>query len=137
MIDKKAGIMTFQELTEALEHIEVDQLHSDIPANVRAELAHMKHNLAAILSFLGNGLNPELSSEAELRESISVIRHECMSLHLTISKLLLLQFFRLNLVMDSRYPALAAAQYEHLSQAVCQICQAFSPQFTEQLSSAF
>lgn len=137
MIDKKTSIATFEDLIEALEHIEVDQLHSDIPANVRAELAHMKHNLAAILSFLGNGVYPELSGEAGLRESISAIRHECMSLHLTISKLLFLHFFRLNVVADSRYATLAAAQYEHLSQAICQICQTFSPQFTEQLSSAF
>ena len=137
MIDKKTGITTFEDLIDALEHIEVDQLQSDIPANVRAELAHMKHNLAAILSFLGNGVNPELSGETRVRESIGAIRHECMSLHLTISKLLLLHFFRLNLVMDSRYPTVAAAQYEHLSQAICQFCQTFSPQFTEQLSSAF
>jgi len=136
MINTKAGILSFQELIDALEHIEVDQLHSDIPANVRAELAHMKSNLSAILSFLGNCANPDPAIEPRISEAISIVRQECMSLHLTISKILLFQFFRLNLVIDSQRPALAAAQYERISQAVCQICQVFAPQFTEQLGSA-
>ncbi len=136
MINRKAGILSFQELIDTLEHIELDQLHSDIPANVRAELTRMNGNLSAILSFLGNCVNPDPATEPKLCETISMVRRECMSLHLTISKVLLFQFFRLNLVTDSQYPALAAAKYEHISQAVCQLCQTFAPQFTEQLGSA-
>ncbi len=136
MINRKAGILSFQELIDTLEHIEVDQLHSDIPANVRAELARMKSNLSAILSFLGNCVNPNPATEPKLCDSISTIRRECMSLHLTISKVLLFQFLRLNMVTDSQYPAMAAAQYERIGQAVCEICQMFAPQYTEQLGSA-
>ncbi len=136
MISKKESIMSFQQLIGTLEHIELDQLHSDIPANVRSELKRMKSNLSAILSFLGNQADPESAIDPRLTEAINTVRQECMSLHLTISKTLLFQFFRLNLVIDSQRPALAAAQYERISQAVCQICQVFAPQFTEQLGSA-
>jgi phosphate uptake regulator len=136
MIDKKAGISSFQVLIDALEHIEVNELHSDIPANVRAELMRMKNNLSAILSFLGNCSIPDPTIEPRLSEAISTVRQECMSLHLTISKILLLQFFRLNLVMDLQTYALAAVQYERIGQAVCEICQMFAPQFAEQLSNA-
>lgn len=133
MIDKKNRVLSFPELIEALEHIEPDQLESDIPANVRAELKHMKSNLSAILAFLGA---VDSSAEPQLRESIRVVRQECMALHLTIAKTLLVYFFRLHLVMDSEYPTLVIAQYERLSQAICQTCQIFSPQFREALSSA-
>lgn len=136
MTNKKAGILSFQELIDALEHIEMDQLHSDIPANVRAELSRMKNNLSAILSFLGNSMAPDPAIEPRLSEAIGTVRQECMSLHMTISKILLLQFFRLNLVMDSQYPALAAIQYERIGQAMCQICGMFAPQFTVQLGHA-
>ena len=125
-------ISSFQKLIEALEPIEVDQLHSDIPANVRTELKRMKRNVSAILSFLGNGIDADSAGGPML----TVIRRECMSLHLTISKVLVLQFFRLDLVMDSQYRTLAMDQYEHLRKALCQVCQILSPQLTEQLGSA-
>lgn len=136
MIKRKAGILSFQELIDTLEHIELDELHSDIPANVRAELTRMKGNLSAILSFLGNCVNPDPATEPKLCDTISMVRRECMSLHLTISKLLLFHFFRLNMVTDSQYPALAAAKYQQIGQALCEICKMFAPQFTEQLGSA-
>jgi hypothetical protein len=133
---KRPNVYSFQELIDSLEHIELDQLHSDIPANVRAELTHMKSNLSAILSFLGNCVNPDPATEPNLCATISTVRRECMSLHLTISKLLLIQFLRLNTITDSQYPALASAQYERIAQAVCEICQIFAPQFTQQLGNA-
>lgn len=136
MLRKKPSVYTFQELIDTLEHIEVDQLQSDIPANVRAELAHMKSNLSAIVSFLGNSVNPDPETEPKLCATISTVRRECMSLHLTISKLLLLRFLRLDMVADSQYPGLAAAHYERIAEAVCEICQVFAPQLTERLSSA-
>ena len=42
MLNKKAEILSFQQLIQGLEHIELDQLQSDIPANVDAELAHIE-----------------------------------------------------------------------------------------------
>lgn len=137
MISKKESIMSFQQLIDALEHIELDQLHSDIPANVRSELKRMKSNLSAILSFLGNQAHPESAIDPRLTEAINTVRQECMSLHLTISNILLLQFFRLNLVLDSQYPAKAAVQYRLISQAVCEMCQMSSPRLAEQLGSSF
>jgi hypothetical protein len=136
MINKKDRILSFQELIDALEHVELDELQSDIPANVRAELARMKRNLAAILSFLGNCAIPDPAVEPKLAEAINTVRQECMLLHLSISKMLLFHFFRLNLVVDSQFPSVAASQYEHIRQAVCQICEMFAPQFTEQLGHA-
>jgi len=133
MIDNKKRALSFSDLIEALEHIEVDQLHSDIPANVSAELKHIKRNLSAILAFL-----PAMDSTAEpaLRESVRMVRQECMSLHVAIVKMVLLQFFRLSVVVDSQYPAVIAAQYQKLAQTMCQTCQMLSPQLTEQLSGA-
>ncbi len=136
MINRKTGILSVQELIDSLQHVELDQLQSDIPANVRAELTRMKSNLSAILSFLGNCVNPDPTTEPRLCDTISTVRRECMSLHLTISKLLLFHFFRLNVVVDSQYPAQAAATYERISQALCEVFQMFAPQFTEQLGSA-
>jgi len=136
MTNAKTHTLSFQELIDALEHIEVDQLHSDIPANVRAELKRLKRNLSTILSFLEN-CERSSATDPELSIAIGAVRQECMSLHLTIYKILVLQFFRLNLVMNSQYPALAAAQYDHISQALRHMCQVCAPQFTEQLGSAF
>ena len=135
MINKKT-ILSFQELIDRLEHVEIDQLHSDIPANVRAELDRMKNNLSAILSFLGSCINPDPAIEPSLAEAISTVRQECMSLHLTISKILLIQFFRLNLFTYSQFPALAVTQYKQIGESVSQICLMFAPQYTEQLGAA-
>jgi hypothetical protein len=133
MIEPRQTAVSFPDLIEALEHIELDQLQSDIPANTRAELKHIKKNLSAILAFLGN---LDASAEPGLKESIRVVRRECMSLHITVAKLLVLHFFRLNLVMDSQYATLVAAQYERVSEAMCQTCRLFSPQLVGELSGA-
>jgi hypothetical protein len=136
MLNKKNGVLSFEQLIQGLEHIELDQLHSDIPENVGAELTHMKRNLAAVLAFLGHGELSDSAADPQLSATVSTIRRECMSLHLTIFQLRLLHFFRLNRIADSRYAAVAAAQYEKLSVAVCQLCQISAPQLTEQLGSA-
>jgi hypothetical protein len=67
---------------------------------------------------------------------ISTLRHECMSLHAMISRTLLLQFFRLNLVMDLQYAAHAGVQYQRVGRAICQVCEMIAPQFGIQLGSA-
>jgi hypothetical protein len=134
MFNKEAGVFSFQQLIQGLEHIELDQLHSDIPENVGAELTHMRSNLAAVLAFLGQGERP--TDDPQLCAAIRVVRHECMSLNLTIFQLRVLHFFRLNRIADSQYAALAAAKYEKLTLAVCQLCQISAPQLTEQLGSA-
>ncbi len=136
MLNKKAEILSFQQLIQGLEHIELDQLHSDIPANVDAELAHIKGNLAAVLAFLGHCGRPDAAADPQLCATINVVRRECMSLNLTIFQLRVLRFFRLDRIADSQYAALAAVKYEKLTQAVCELCQISAPQFTEQLGSA-
>jgi hypothetical protein len=136
MLNKKAEILSFQQLIQDLEHIELDQLQCDIPENVDAELAHMKGNLAAVLAFLGHCGRPDAAADPQLCAAISTVRRECMSLNLTIFELRVLHFFRLNRIADSRYAALAAAQYEKLTMAVCQLCQISAPQLAEQLGSA-
>jgi len=133
MLNKKTGVLSFEQLIQGLEHIELDQLHSDIPENVGAELTHIRGNLTAILAFLGHS---EPATDPQLCAAIGIVRHECMSLNLTIFKLRAIQFFRLDRITDSQYPALAAAQYQRMTQAVCQLCQISAPQFAEQLGSA-
>jgi hypothetical protein len=136
MLNHKSGDFSFQQLIQGLEHIELDQLHSDIPENVDAELAHIRGNLSAVLDFLGNSGKPELAADPQLYATIGLVRRECMSLNLTIFKLRALHFFRLDRIAASQYTALAAAQYERMTEAVCQLCQLSAPQFTEQLGSA-
>ena len=136
MLSKEAGVSSFQQLIQGLEHIELDQLHSDIPENVGAELTHIRSNLAAVLAFLGHCESPDPATDPQLCAAISMVRRECMSLHLTVFKLRALRFFRLDRIADSQYAALAAAQYEGMTRAVCQLCQIFAPQLTEQLGSA-
>lgn len=136
MLNKGAEILSFQQLIQGLEHIELDQLHSDIPENVDAELAHIKGNLAAVLAFLGHCGRSDAAADPQLCDAISTVRRECMSLNLTILQLRVLHFFRLNRMADSRYAILAAAQYEKLTMAVCELCQISAPQLTEQLGSA-
>jgi hypothetical protein len=136
MLGRKTGVLSFEQLIQGLEHIELDQLHSDIPQNVDAELTHIRRNLSAVLAFLGNSADTGPAADPQLCAAISLVRRECMSLNLTILKLRALHFFRLDQIADSRYVALAAAQYEGMTQAVCQLCQMAAPQFTEQLSSA-
>jgi hypothetical protein len=131
MLNKNAGVFSFQQLIQDLEHIELDQLQSDIPENVDAELAHIKSNLTAVLAFL-----TDAPADPQLSAAVSMVRRECMSLNLTILQVRVLHFFRLHHVADSRYAALAAAQYEKLTMAVCQLCQISAPQLTEQLGSA-
>jgi hypothetical protein len=136
MLNKKNGVVSFEQLIQGLEHIELDQLHSDIPENVGAELTHMRSNLAAVLAFLGHCERPDSADDPQLCAAISMVRRECMSLHLTIFQLRVLLFFRLNRIADSQYAALAAAKYEKLTLAVCELCQISAPQLTEQLGSA-
>lgn len=137
MLHDEAEVFSFQQLIQDLEHIELDQLHSDIPENVNAELAHMKRNLAAVLSFLGHcGQANAAAADPQLCAAVSMVRRECMSLNLTILQLRVLFFFRLSRIADSRYAALAATQYEKLTLAVCQLCQMSAPQLAEQLGSA-
>ncbi len=136
MLNKNAGAFSFQQLIQDLEHIELDQLQSDIPENVDAELAHIKGNLTAVLAFLGQSGRTDAPADPQLCAAVSMIRHECMSLNLTILQVRVLHFFRLHRIADSRYAALAAAQYEKLTMAVCQLCQISAPQLTEQLGSA-
>ena len=135
MLTNKTGVFSFEELIQDLEHIELDQLQSDIPENVDAELAHMKRNLTAVLAFLGHG-GPMPRPIRSWPRAVSMVRRECMSLNLTILQLRVLHFFRLHRIADSQYAALAAAQYEKLTMAVCQLCQISAPQLTEQLGSA-
>jgi hypothetical protein len=132
----RAGIASFEELIHRLEHIEVDELHSDIPANVSAELRHIKHNLSAILAFLGRQAHAEAAVEPERRAAIRAVRQECMSLHLTITKIQLFRFFRLQAVMESPVTAKAMEHYQRIGMAVCELCDAFAPQLTAQLGSA-
>jgi hypothetical protein len=136
MFNKNAGGFSFQQLIQDLEHIELDQLQSDIPENVDAELAHIKRNLTAVLAFLGQCGRTDAPADPQLSAAVSMIRRECMSLNLTILQLRVLHFFRLHRLADSRYAALAAVQYEKLTMAVCQLCQISAPQLTEQLGSA-
>ncbi len=136
MTNAKTYTSSFQELIDGLEHIEVDQLHSDIPANVRAELKRLKRNLSAILSFLEN-CEHSTATDPKLSIAIGAVRQECMSLHLTISKILLAQFFHLNVILDLQYPAQAAVQYRRICEQVCEMCQLSSPRLAEQLGSSF
>ena len=136
MLTNKTGVFSFEELIQNLEHIELDQLQSDIPENVDAELAHMKRNLTAVLAFLGQCGRTDAAADPQLGAAVSMVRRECMSLNLTILQLRVLHFFRLHRIADSQYAALAAAQYEKLTMAVCQLCQMSAPQLTEQLGSA-
>jgi hypothetical protein len=136
MLNKKIEDFSFQQLIQGLEHIELDQLHSDIPENVGAELTHIRSNLAAVLAFLGHCQRPDSAADPQLCAAIGMVRRECMSLNLTIFQLRVLHFFRLNRIADSQYAALAAAKYEKLTVAVCELCQIAAPQLTEQLGSA-
>jgi len=137
MIRKTAIGTSFQELIDNLEHIEIDQLHSDIPANVRAELSRVKKNLSLILAFLGNYAHLDSASEPELRDAINTLRSECMSLNLRLTRLLVLHFFRINALSESQYPILAVDQYQRIGRAICQMCQMAAPQLAAQLSSSF
>jgi hypothetical protein len=128
--------LPFPELIDSLEHIEVDQLHSDVPANVRAELCRMKRNVAAILRFVGNEEQSDLAADRQVATAIKAIRQECMSLHLTITKTLLFHFFRLHLVMDSKFSAVVASQYQRLGQSLCEMCAICAPNFEAQLGNA-
>lgn len=136
MTDERQSSSLFPELIESLEHIEVDQLHSDIPANVHAELYRMKRNVAAILRFVGNEEKGDLGVDMQIAPAVRAIRQECMSLHLTITKTLLFHFFRLHLVMDSKFSAALASQYQRLGQALCEICALRAPSLSAQLGNA-
>ena len=136
MIDEARPSSLFPELIQSLEHIEVDQLHSDIPANVHAELYRMKRNVAAILKFVGNEEQSDLGADRQIAPAIRAIRQECMSLHLTITQTLLFHFFRLHLVMDSKFSAVLASQYQRLGQTLCEICSLSAPGFAAQLGNA-
>lgn len=93
MRSKKAGVFSFQQLIQGLEHIELDQFHSDIPENVAAEPTHIRSDLAAVLAFLGHCESPDPATDPQLCTAISMVRRECISLNLTIFQIRVLHFF--------------------------------------------
>lgn len=137
MNTKKNKISSFQDLIDSLEPIELDQLATDIPANVYAELLRIKHNVSAVLKFVGNENVLCNVDDRELLVALKTIRQECMLLHLTITKMLVFHFFRLDSVIESKYAAGTVLQYNNLAEKVCQLCQIMDPQFALRLNVAF
>jgi hypothetical protein len=132
---QKSEIISFDDLIQALEPVELDQIQSDIPANERAELIRIKRNLSAILSFLGNHVFSDAPLEPSLAQAISVTRQECMTLHMAVSKALLYRFFRLDWMGDARRSTLVEDRYEQICRAVFRLCQLNAPQLAPQLST--
>ena len=88
MFDAKNQIQTVEELISHLERVEIDQLQSDIPANVRAELRYMKRNISAILAFVA--ATQDVAAGSELHLAMTAVRRECIALNGMISKSLLM-----------------------------------------------
>ena len=132
MIARTKKILTVEELIAALEHIELDQLYSDIPANVRAELRYMKRNASAILEFVS--CTHDATPGSELYQAMIEVRRECIALNGTISKLLLLMHLPLRAARSARC-SLLAEHYETLARTTRAMCALAAPQFAPSMAA--
>lgn len=124
-------VKSFEQLISNLEHIEESEIHSDIRANVRAELKRMKRNVSAILAFASHS---QSAGNLQLQQAISDVRRECLLINATISRTLILQTLHADKLMD--YTSRATEQYSAMSEAVRQMCVLAAPLRLQELADA-
>lgn len=136
MFGAEKHICSIEELISNLERIELDQLESDIPANIRAELKYMRKNLTAVLSFVSHSDIRCQPADSELYQVMIAVRKECIALNGIISRVLVLQLLPIAPVKVVRFLPLAAVHYKNLSKATLDLCAVVAPQFTNSLAAA-
>lgn len=133
MFDAKRRIHTVEELITQLERVELDQLQSDIPANVRAELRYIKKNTSAILAFIS--ATQDVATDAELCLAMTLVKRECIALNGMISRALLMHFLPIN-TARSRSDFPLANHYASLARKTLAMCALAAPRLTAELSTA-
>lgn len=133
MFNARHQVQTVEELISHLEHVEIDQLQSDISANVRAELRYMKKNTSAILAFVS--ATEGIASDSELYQAMTAVKRECIALNGMISKSLLMLLVPIDAVR-SRSELFLADQYASLARKTLALCALSAPQLTEDLATA-
>ena len=134
--DKGSAEVSIETLISNLEHIEASELHSDIRANVRAELKRMKRNISAVLRFVAHSSPLEAADSPELRKAILDVRRECLLINGMISRVLFLQVFSARPERWASYAARAVEHYAEMTHAACQICLIAMPRHAQQLANA-
>jgi hypothetical protein len=133
MFSAKKQIHTVDELISHLEHVEIDELQSDIPANVRAELKYMKSNISAILAYVA--ATQDQTVEPELLQAMLAVRRECIALNGMISKALLVMLLPVRATQFATYLSLSS-QYESLSRLTHAMCSLAAPQLAANVALA-
>lgn len=127
----ESEVTSIEQLISRIEHIEESEIHSDIRANVRAELKRIKRNVSAILAFTSH--SPSAKS-VQLEQAIRDVRRECLLINAAISRTLILQ--TLHAHEWTEYASNVAEQYSAMSQTVRQMCVLTSPLRVQQLADA-
>jgi Zn-dependent oligopeptidase len=131
--DRKLDVLSIEELISRLEHVDENELQSDIRANVCAELRRIKRNLTAVLSFFEHSRLPE---NPDLRQAASDVRRECIQLNAMISRILVLFYFRIGQRFCMAATSKAFDRYRGMAEAACQICQSLAPAYTVSMAGA-
>ncbi len=126
-------VTSIEQLIQSLEHIEENELKSDIRQNVRAELKRMKRNVSAILAFTAHALVPELA-DARLEEAVVDVRRECIAINSTISKFLILQTLHLDAWLE--YTTRVTEEYAAMAEAVRKLCILTAPLRVQEMANA-
>jgi hypothetical protein len=129
--DKRLDVHSIEELLSRLEHVDESELQCDIRANVCAELQRIKRNLSAVLSFVDHSRLPE---DTDLRRAASGVRRECIQLNATISRILLLYYFRIGQRFCMTATTKAFARYRDMAEAACQMCEALAPAYAASMA---
>jgi hypothetical protein len=135
MPEKNLSILSVESLIQQLEHIELDQLSSDIPANILAELTRISHNNAAILAFLGTFSRIQ-EMEGLIGSEVKELRKECIALNITVMRLRLFYWLRMHSLCSEKSTAIATQHYEVLRDGMRRLCEACAPQLQESLAMA-
>ena len=133
---KGTEVESVEQLISALEHVEEDELQSDLKPNVRAELMRMRNNISAVLSLLSHCAWRERVDDVQLQSSVNEVRRLCVEINGTISKILVLQFVRARQEKWITYTTEALVAYREMVRSLHRACALAAPQFAEQVVKA-
>jgi hypothetical protein len=137
MIDvRKIEVQSIEDLILALHPVQTSAINSDRHEAALSELALMKNNISAVLSFTSHSLRDDMAKDPEYRHIIDEVRRECLLINGIISRIMFRQrwLFSVSKLEDAREVLM---HYEEMAGAACRMCLLFAPELGNNLLSAF
>ena len=134
--NKSIEVESVEQLIAALEHVEENELQSDLKPNVRAELMRMRNNISAVLSLVSHCCWRDRVPDMELQNAVNEVRRLCVEINGTISRILVLQFIRAPQDKWIAYTTEALVAYREMARGMHQVCSLAAPELAEQVVKA-